>query len=172
MFLRSDLLMVDIRGNLDTRLRKLRETDIDGLILAAAGIKRLVGGEIITEYFEVDKMVPAPGQGALGIEIREDDEKMRQILHPINDINAELAVRTERTVLSRLGGGCQVPIGVHALIKDDELAIVGMVADQDGKQRIVEQESRIAQSSCSYRGAFGGEPIVTGRSRTPERRRR
>ena len=140
MFLRSELLMVDIRGNLDTRLRKLRETDIDGLILAAAGINRLVGGEIISEYFEVDKMVPAPGQGALGIEIREDDEKMRQILHPINDIDAELAVRAERAVLSRLGGGCQVPIGVHASIKHGELAIVGMVANQDGKQRIVEQD--------------------------------
>ena len=140
IFLRSDLTVVDIRGNLDTRLRKLRETDTDGLILAAAGIKRLVGQEVITEYFEADKMVPAPGQGALGIEIREDDDVMCQVLSPINDADAELAVVAERAVLSRLGGGCQVPIGVYASIKDGELGIVGMVADHNGKQRVVAQD--------------------------------
>ena len=140
IFLRPDLTVVGIRGNLDTRLRKLRETDIDGLILAAAGIKRLIGEEAITEYFEVDKMVPAPGQGALGIEIREDDDGMREFLNAINNVDAELAVATERAVLDRLGGGCQVPIGVHASIKDCELGIIGMVADCNGKQRVVAEE--------------------------------
>lgn len=139
-FLRPDLTVVGVRGNLDTRLRKLRETNLDGLILAAAGIKRLLGEEIITEYFEVDKMVPAPGQGALGIEIREDDNRAREYLRPINDGDTELAVTAERAVLSQLGGGCQVPIGVHASIKDGELGIVGMVADQNGKQRVVAEE--------------------------------
>ncbi len=139
-FLRPDLTVVDVRGNLDTRLRKLRETDVDGLILAAAGIKRLVGEETITEYFEVEKMVPAPGQGALGIEIREEDDRIRQFLSPINDLDAEVAVTVERAVLSRLGGGCQVPIGVHASIKDSELGIVGMVADQNGERRVVAQD--------------------------------
>lgn len=139
-FLRPDVTVVGTRGNLDTRLRKLRETDLDGLILAAAGIKRLVGEETITEYFEVDTMVPAPGQGALGIEIREDDGEMRKLLRPINDENAELAVATERAVLSGLGGGCQVPIGVYASIKNGGLAIVGMVADYNGKRRVVAEE--------------------------------
>lgn len=139
-FLRPNLKVVDIRGNLDTRLRKLRETDIDGLILAAAGIKRLLGGEVITEYFEIDRMVPAPGQGALGIEIREDDDRVRQFLSSINDLDAELAVTAERTVLSRLGGGCQVPIGVHASIKAGELGIVGMVADRNGERRVIAQD--------------------------------
>lgn len=139
-FLRPDVTVVGTRGNLDTRLRKLRETDLDGLILAAAGIKRLVGEETITEYFEVDTMVPAPGQGALGIEIREDDGEMRKLLRPINDENAELAVATERAVLSGLGGGCQVPIGVYASIKNGDLAIVGMVADYNGKRRVVAEE--------------------------------
>ena len=138
--LRPDLIVVGVRGNLDTRLRKLRETDVDGLILAAAGIKRLLGGEIITEYFKIDRMVPAPGQGALGIEIREDDGEMREFLRPINDGDSELAVATERAVLSGLGGGCQVPIGVHASIKNGELEIVGMVADHNGKQRVVAQD--------------------------------
>ncbi|MDE0299177.1 MAG: hydroxymethylbilane synthase [Candidatus Poribacteria bacterium] len=139
-FLRPDLTVVETRGNLDTRLRKLRETDLDGLILAAAGIKRLVGEETITEYFEVDKMVPAPGQGALGIEIRENDREMRKFLRPINDGDTELAVAAERAVLSGLGGGCQVPIGVYALIKDGDLAIVAMVADYNGKRRVVAEE--------------------------------
>ena len=139
-FLRPDLTVVDVRGNLDTRLRKLRETEVDGLILAAAGIKRLLGEEVITEYFEIDRMVPAPGQGALGIEIREDDDRVRQFLSPINDLDAELAVTAERAVLSRLGGGCQVPIGVHASIKAGELGIVGMVADQNGERRVIAQD--------------------------------
>ena len=129
-----------VRGNLDTRLRKLRETDLDGLILAAAGIKRLVGEETITEYFEVDTVVPAPGQGALGIEIRENDGEVREFLRPINDGDTELTVTAERAVLSGLGGGCQVPIGVHASIKDGELGIIGMVADPNGKQRIIAQD--------------------------------
>lgn len=139
-FLRPDLNVVGVRGNLDTRLRKLQETDLDGLILAAAGINRLVGEETITEYFEVDKMVPAPGQGALGIEIREDDNRMREFLRPINDGDTELAVATERAVLSGLGGGCQVPIGVHASIKDGDLEVVGMVSDYNGKSRVVAEE--------------------------------
>lgn len=139
-FLRPDLTVVGVRGNLDTRLRKLQETDLDGLILAAAGIKRLVGEETITEYFEVDTMVPAPGQGALGIEIREDDNRMREFLRPINDGDTELAIAAERAVLSGLGGGCQVPIGVYASIKAGDLAIVGMVADYNGKRRVVAEE--------------------------------
>lgn len=168
IFLRPDLTVVGIRGNLDTRLRKLRETDIDGLILAAAGIKRLVGEGTITEYFEVDRMVPAPGQGALGIEIREDDDRMREFLHPINDEDAELAVTAERTVLGRLGGGCQVPIGVYASIKEDELGIVGMVADLNGKQRVVardvgssKQAARIAERLATSLLSQGAHELLS-----------
>lgn len=167
-FLRPDLSVVGVRGNLDTRLRKLQETDIDGLILAAAGIKRLVGEETITEYFEVDKMVPAPGQGALGIEIRENDGEVREFLRRINDGDAELAVVTERAVLSRLGGGCQVPIGVHASIKDGELKIIGMVADYDGKQRVVAQDvgspkqaSRIAERLATSLLSQGASELLS-----------
>ena len=167
-FLRPDLTVVGVRGNLDTRLRKLRETDLDGLILAAAGIKRLVGGETITEYFEVDTMVPAPGQGALGIEIREDDGEIRKFLRPINDGDAELAVAAERAVLSGLGGGCQVPIGVHASIKDGELEMVGMVADLNGKQRVVAQDvgspkqaSRIAERLATSLLSQGARELLS-----------
>ena len=149
ILLRPDLTVVGVRGNLDTRLRKLQETNLDGLILAAAGIKRLVGEETITEYFEVHKMVPAPGQGALGIEIRENDGEVREFLRPINDGDTELTVTAERAVLRGLGGGCQVPIGVYASIKDGDLTILGLVADDNGKRRVVAKEAGAPKQAAS-----------------------
>ena len=88
LYLRPNLQVVDVRGNLDTRLRKLHETDLNGVILAAAGIKRLIGEAIITEYFEVDRMVPPAGQGALGVEAREDDLEIKMLLDAINDVHS------------------------------------------------------------------------------------
>ena len=139
LYLRPDLQIVDLRGNLDTRLRKLRETDLNGIILAAAGIKRLIGAEIITEYFEVDRMIPAVGQGALGIEIRENDLETKTLLSIINDCRSETEVVAERAVLRGLGGGCQVPIGANARLSGNELALIGSVSNSAGEQRIVVQ---------------------------------
>ncbi|MCZ6680208.1 MAG: hydroxymethylbilane synthase, partial [Candidatus Poribacteria bacterium] len=141
LHLRPDLQVVDVRGNLDTRIRKLHETDLDGIILAAAGLKRLIGSEIITEYFEVDRMVPAVGQGALGVETREDNQEIKALLAAINDSASETEVIAERAVLSELGGGCQVPIGVHARQADARLALIGIVSSPDGTQRVVAQTS-------------------------------
>ena len=141
LHLRPDLQVVDVRGNLDTRLRKLHETDLDGIILAAAGIKRLIGEEIITEYFEVDRMVPAAGQGALGIEARADNLEIKTLLDAINDSHSETEVLAERTVLQELGGGCQVPIGVNVRLKDDRLYLIATVCSTDGKHRILERLS-------------------------------
>ena len=146
LHLRPDLQVVDVRGNLDTRLRKLYETELDGIILAAAGIKRLIGEEIITEYFEVDQMVPAAGQGALGIEVREDDFEMKTLLDAINDSHSETEVLAERAVLGELGGGCQVPIGVNARLKDDRLHLIATVCSPDGKHRILERLSSCFES--------------------------
>ena len=92
-----------MRGNVDTRLRKLQETDLDGIILAAAGIKRLLKPEIITQFFDTEQMVPAVGQGALGIEVREGDARVAQLLLPLNDPSATAEITAERTVLERLG---------------------------------------------------------------------
>ena len=94
-------------------------------------------------------MVPAPGQGALGIEIRENDGEVREFLRPINDGDTELTVTAERAVLSGLGGGCQVPIGVYASIKDGDLAIVGLVADDNGKRRVVAKEAGAPKQAAS-----------------------
>lgn len=147
LHLRPDLRVVDVRGNLDTRLRKLHETALDGIILAAAGIKRLIGEEIITEYFEADQMVPAAGQGALGIEARGDDLEIKTLLDAINDSRSETEVLAERTVLQELGGGCQVPIGVNAQLRDDRLYLIATVCSPDGKHRSLEKLS--SHSACA-----------------------
>ena len=141
LHLRPDLQVVDVRGNLDTRLRKLHETELDGIILAAAGIKRLIGEEIITEYFEVVRMVPAAGQGALGVEVREDDLEMKMLLTAINDCHSETEVLAERAVLRGLGGGCQVPIGAKADLKGGKLHMIATVCSPDGEHRIIERLS-------------------------------
>ena len=146
LHLRPDLRVVDVRGNLDTRLRKLHETDLDGVILAAAGIKRLIGEEIITEYFETDRMVPAAGQGALGVEARENDPEIKMLLDVINDNHSETEVLAERAVLGKLGGGCQVPIGVNAQLTDDKLHLTATVCSPDGKRCILEQLSSCFES--------------------------
>ena len=142
-----DLQVADVRGNLDTRLRKLHETDLDGIILAAAGIKRLIGQENITEYFEIWQMVPAPGQGALGVEAREDDVEIKAILTAINDSHSETEVFAERAVLHGLGGGCQVPIGANAELRGDKLHLTAAVCSPDGKHRILERLS--GSSTCT-----------------------
>ncbi len=139
VYLRPDLAVADIRGNLDTRLRKLYETDLDGIILAAAGLKRLIGEEKITEYFSIDRMVPAVGQGALGIEIREDALELKELLSAINDHDSETEVIAERAVLRGLGGGCQVPIGANARLNDRALSLIGIVSSPDGGRRVLAQ---------------------------------
>lgn len=141
LHLRPDLQVVNVRGNLDTRLRKLHETELEGVILAAAGIKRLIGGDIITEYFETSRMVPAAGQGALGIEARQDDLEIKALLTAINDNQCEIEVFAERAVLRELGGGCQVPIGAFSELKDDRLHLMAAVCSPDGKHRILERLS-------------------------------
>ena len=150
LHLRPDLRIVDVRGNLDTRLRKLHETDLDGVILAAAGIKRLIGEKIITEYFETDQMVPAAGQGALGVEARTDDPEIKRLLDAINDTHSETEVFAERAVLSELGGGCQVPIGVNARLTDDRLHLTATVCSPDGKHRILERLSSCFESRSDW----------------------
>ena len=138
LHIRPNLRVVDVRGNIDTRLRKLQETDLDGIILAAAGIKRLLEPEIITQYFDTERMVPAVGQGALAVEVREGDSTVETMLAPLNDSETVAEVTAERTVLKRLGGGCQVPIGAYAWHVNGELSLIAAVCHPEGIHRIVE----------------------------------
>ena len=139
LHMRPNLRVVDVRGNIDTRLRKLHATDLDGIILAAAGIKRILDPEIITQYFDTERMVPAVGQGALAVEAREGDSTVKPLLEPLNDVETVAEVTAERTVLESLGGGCQVPIGAHAWHVDGELSLIATVCHPEGVHRIVER---------------------------------
>ena len=141
LHLSPNLQVVDVRGNVDTRLRKLQETDLDGIVLAAAGLKRLNKQDTITQYFDVDQMVPAVGQGALAIEARENDNVIEKLLNPLNDDLTTTEITAERTVLEHLGGGCQLPIGAYAKYEDGELSLIGTVCHPEGKLRLVERVS-------------------------------
>ena len=133
---RPDLRLVDIRGNVDTRLRKLAEQDYDAILLAQAGLERLGLASAITEILASDWMLPAVGQGALGLECRADDAVTRALLEPLNHTATRQAVLAERALLRGLGGGCQVPIGATAAVDGGELTLRGVVLPRDGSQRI------------------------------------
>ena len=138
---RSDLVIHPLRGNVDTRVRKLEEGDYDAIILAAAGLTRLGKTQLVKEYLSEDFMCPAAGQGALGIEIRAGDAKMREHLAFLNNADSRAATVCERTLLNKLGGGCQVPIGAFAEMKDGKLTLMGVVARPDGSEVLREQQS-------------------------------
>ena len=132
--IRPDLDIHPLRGNVDTRLRKLQFSEYDAIILASAGLKRLGKTELIKQIIPAEIMCPAAGQGALGIEIREGDEKTRELLAFLNDPSARAATTCERALLNRLGGGCQVPIGAFAEQRNGKLHLESIVADPDGSK--------------------------------------
>ena len=121
-----------IRGNLDTRLRKLDAGHYDVLVLAAAGLRRLGRAERISTTLPTDACVPAPGQGIIAVEIRSADEAVRGPVARIDDQRAAVALRAERAVVMRLGGGCQMPIGAFADVADDTVTLTGIVISVDG----------------------------------------
>lgn len=129
---RKDLVITDLRGNLDTRLRKLQEGEYDAIIVAAAGVRRLGLESQITQYLSPDMCLPSPGQGALAIEAREDDDFTRGLLKVLDDPAAHRATGAERAFLGRLEGGCQIPIGAYAQIEDGRMVLDGMVASING----------------------------------------
>ena len=135
---RGDLKMLDVRGNIDTRVRKLRDGQFDGLILAEAGLKRLgLAGEV-SQVLPVEVMLPAVGQGALGLETRANDQVTREALQPIDDTESRQSVLAERSLLDRLRGGCLAPVGAWARIEDDgRLRLTACVLSIDGVKRIV-----------------------------------
>ncbi|MGF1583123.1 MAG: hydroxymethylbilane synthase [Gemmataceae bacterium] len=133
---RPDLQLVDIRGNVDTRLRKLVEQDLDGIILAEAGLRRLGLDPQITEVLDPSWMYPAVGQGALGLEARADDEPILSILDKLNDAGTLQCVLAERAMLRGLGGGCEVPIGARTSVHDAELTLSGIVVNPEGTIKV------------------------------------
>ena len=128
---RPDLKLVNVRGNVGTRLRKLEDEGFDGLILAQAGLERLGLGDRVTEVLDAVWMLPAVGQGALGLECRTDDAETRRLLAGLDDAATRQAVLAERALLRGLGGGCQVPIGAAARVDGGRLTLRGAVLPPD-----------------------------------------
>jgi hydroxymethylbilane synthase len=137
--LRPDLVMVPLRGNVDTRVRKLGTEDLDGIILAAAGIKRMNLESNVTQYFPAEIMIPAIGQGALGLELHEKSSELLELISFLRHEPTEIAVRAERSFLRTLGGGCDVPVAAWASFKNDWLRIIGLVAEPDGSRMFREE---------------------------------
>jgi hydroxymethylbilane synthase len=147
--LRPDLAIHALRGNVDTRLRKLEAGEYDAIILAAAGLNRLGKTEMVKQVIPAEIMCPAAGQGALGIEIRAGDSVTRQYLAFLDDAAARATTTCERALLHKLGGGCQVPIGASAEMRNGRLHLEGVVARPDG--------SRVLRESCA-----GDDPVKLG----------
>lgn len=148
---RPDLDIHPLRGNVDTRLRKLEAGEYDAIILAAAGLNRLGKTQLVRQVIPAEVMCPAAGQGALGIEIRAGDSMTRQHLAFLDDAAARATTTCERALLNRLGGGCQVPIGAFAEVRDGRLHLEAIVADPDGSKIL--RESR-----------DGSDPVPLGES--------
>jgi hydroxymethylbilane synthase len=136
LYRRPDLRLVNLRGNVETRLRKLETEGLDAIILARAGLERLGLAGHVTEVLGPDWMLPAVGQGALGLECRADDRATLTLLGPLNDAPTRSAVLAERAMLRGLGGGCLVPIGALSTTRGEELALRGVVLPPDGTRRV------------------------------------
>jgi hydroxymethylbilane synthase len=168
-FCRPDLRLVDIRGNVETRLRKLADQDLDAIILAQAGLDRLGLTASITEILDPEWMLPAVGQGALGLECRADDERTRTLLKKIDHAPTSWAVRAERALLRALGGGCQVPIGATTRVEGATLTLRGVVLPPDGSRRVVgevagpiAQAETLGQRLAEDLLARGARELLTG----------
>lgn len=134
--LRPDLKIIDLRGNVNTRLKKLDNGEYDAIILAAAGLKRLEFEDRITQYLATDVCLPAIGQGAVGIECRSDDARVLNLIAPLNDNKTQIRVTAERAMNERLQGGCQVPIAGYAEFEKGLIMMRGLVGQVDGKKII------------------------------------
>jgi hydroxymethylbilane synthase len=138
---RPDLVVVPVRGNLDTRLRKLKSGHYDAIVVAAAGIHRMGWEKEIAEPLDPAISLPAVGQGVMGIECREEDREINALVQPLNDFLSSIAIGAERAVLKRLQGGCEVPLAAYAVVESEGLWLRGLVASVDGK-RIIRAEER------------------------------
>lgn len=165
--LRPDLYVETIRGNVDTRLRKQAEGQYDAIVLAAAGLRRLGWADRIAEFLEPDRMCPAVGQGALAIETRDDGGAGHLACQRLNHAETCAAVTAERAVLATLGGGCQVPIGAHAVLSGDAMRLRAVVISPDGATLIqretagpVADAERLGRELAEELLAAGGRAIL------------
>nr|MBI3613868.1 hydroxymethylbilane synthase [Nitrospirota bacterium] len=165
---RPDLRIQMLRGNLDTRLRKVREGDYEAIVLAAAGLTRLGWQDEVTEYLPYTISLPAIGQGAIGIEGRRDDAFVGTLVQKLDHLETRTAVSAERALLERLEGGCQVPIAAHATVRGRTLVMEGLVASVDGRQVLREtiegpatEAEQVGRQLAERLLARGGQAILS-----------
>jgi hydroxymethylbilane synthase len=160
--LRPDLQIEDIRGNVDTRLRKLDEGRYDAIVLAAAGLRRLGWENRITELFDPGIMCPAVGQGALAVETRDDGSAAFEIAGRLEHADTRAAVTAERAVLAALGGGCQAPMGAHAQVSGATIDIRALIVSPDGSQLIRRQISGPSCDAAAIGDSLGAQLLAAG----------
>jgi hydroxymethylbilane synthase len=139
--LRHDLEVVPIRGNADTRLRKVTSGEFDAIVLAYSGLTRIDRLDAVSEIFDPDQMLPAPGQGALAVECRADRTDLLEILAALDDHASRAAVTAERALLAELEAGCSAPVGAYAALEEQTLHLIGVVAGYDGERQVRLSES-------------------------------
>lgn len=160
---RPDLKFDSLRGNLDTRMRKLREGKYAAIILAAAGLKRLGLADQVTEFLEPDLSLPAIGQGALGLECRRDDERTNQLLLPLDHPDTHVCVEAERALLERLEGGCQVPIAAYGVLAGaDRIRLEGLVVSVDGTRLVRDTVTGLSAEARQIGLALGDRLLCAG----------
>ncbi len=162
LHIRPDLQMVDIRGNVQTRIQKLTDDNLDAIILAAAGMHRLGYTNQIGEYLSVDVSIPAIGQGALGIESRIDADEVNALIDFFNHPETDWAVRAERAFLKRLEGGCQVPIACHGTVDGDTLTLTGFVSDCDGVKCLKKVVTGKVETAEQLGSSLGDDLLIMG----------
>ena len=136
--MRPDLEICELRGNVDTRLKKVEEGNYDGIVIAYAGLKRLGLSNVVTQIFEEDHFFPQAGQGALAVEARKRDSEIREFIKPLNHEPTFVRVLAERSFLGRLEGGCQVPAGVCSKIENDLLTLKGAIFSLEGDRNVMD----------------------------------
>jgi hydroxymethylbilane synthase len=154
-----DIQVVSIRGNLDTRIKKIDNENLDGIIVAAAGLRRMGWRDRISQYIPPEIIMPAVGQGALGLEVRADDSEIKELVAFLNDQKTAVEVAAERAFLKVFGAGCEIPLAAYAKIEKDELVISGLVGDFDGNE-IIRDRIRGPVSENEVLGKLLAEDIL------------
>lgn len=168
---RPDLQVFEIRGNVPTRIKKFEESNLDAMILAFAGVHRLNLDSYIKQIIPFEIMIPAVSQGAMAIEIRSDDAGIRELLQKLNDENTSFCVAAERSFLRTLEGGCQVPIGANAILKNDKIYLEGTVGNLDGSVNLRDQISGDKNDAVELGRKLAQKLIVRGANRLLEQTR-
>ena len=160
LHLRADLEVVPLRGNLDTRIRKLSTENLDGILLASAGLRRMGWESKASDFFDPETMVPAIGQGVMAIETHRQNSRARELVADLNHRPTGLELEAERAFLRELGGGCQIPIAGLARMREDRIRLVGLISSSDGK-RIVRGEKAGAAGEAGTLGRNLAEELLS-----------